>query len=114
MRTDMFIERHLGPNEEEIKKMLDKIGVNSISQLLEETIPEGIRLKNPLQLPEGISEYEFAKHINLLGGKNKVFETFIGLGYHPSIVPAVIQRNILENPGWYTACLLYTSPSPRD
>ena len=107
MRTDMFIERHLGPNEEEIKKMLDKIGVNSISQLLEETIPKGIRLKNPLQLPEGISEYEFAKHINLLGGKNKVFETFIGLGYHPSIVPAVIQRNILENPGWYTAYTPY-------
>ena len=107
MRTDMFIERHLGPNEEEIKKMLAKVGVNSMSQLLEETIPKGIRLKNPLQLPEGISEYEFAKHINSLGRKNKVFETYIGLGYHPSIVPAVIQRNILENPGWYTAYTPY-------
>ena len=107
MRTDMFLERHLGPNEEEIKKMLNKIGVSSLSELLQETIPESIRLKTKLELPEGISEYEFSKHIHLIGKENKVFDTFIGLGYHRSILPAVIQRNILENPGWYTAYTPY-------
>ena len=107
MKTDIFLERHIGPNAEEIKKMLDKIGISSLSELLQETIPESIRLEKPLQLPDGISEYEFSKHIHLLGKKNKVFDTFIGLGYHLSILPAVIQRNILENPGWYTAYTPY-------
>ena len=107
MRTDMFVERHLGPNEEEIKKMLNKIGASSLSELLQETIPESIRLEKPLELPEGVSEYEFSKHIHLIGKENKVFDTFIGLGYHRSILPAVIQRNILENPGWYTAYTPY-------
>ena len=103
----MFLERHLGPNAEEIKKMLEKIGVSSLSDLLQQTIPQSIRLKKPLDLPIGISEYEFSKHINLLGEKNKIFDTFIGLGYHQSITPAAIQRNILENPGWYTAYTPY-------
>ena len=103
----MFLKRHLGPNEGEIKKMLNKVGVESLSQLLKETIPETIRLKNPIDLPDGISEYEFTKHINSLGKKNKLFKTYIGLGYHQTITPAVIQRNILENPGWYTAYTPY-------
>src|SRR5210317_306338 len=107
MRTDMFLNRHLGPNEEEIKKMLQKIDVASLTQLLDETIPTSIRLQNPLDLPEGISEYEFSKHINALGKENNIFDTYIGLGYHPAITPAVIQRNILENPGWYTAYTPY-------
>ena len=107
MRTDMFLNRHLGPNEEEVDKMLKKIGVNSLSQLLQETIPESIRLNKPLDLPEGISEYDFSKHINALGRENKIFNTYIGLGYHQTITPAVIQRNILENPGWYTAYTPY-------
>jgi glycine dehydrogenase len=107
MRTDMFLERHLGPNEEEIRKMLNKIGASSLSELLQETIPESIRLEKPLELPEGVSEHEFSKHIHLIGKENKVFDTFIGLGYHRSILPAVIQRNILENPGWYTAYTPY-------
>ena len=107
MRTDMFLERHLGPNEDEIKKMLNKIGASSLSELLQETIPESIRLEKTLELPDGISEYEFSKHINLIGKENKAFDTFIGLGYHRSILPAVIQRNILENPGWYTAYTPY-------
>ena len=107
MRTDMFLERHLGPNEEEIRKMLNKIGASSLSELLKETIPESIRLEKPLELPEGVSEHEFSKHIHLIGKENKVFDTFIGLGYHRSILPAVIQRNILENPGWYTAYTPY-------
>tara|TARA_B100000287_G_scaffold408514_1_gene434953 strand:+ start:154 stop:366 length:213 start_codon:yes stop_codon:yes gene_type:complete len=69
MSSEMFLKRHLGPNEGEIKKMLKKIGVESLSQLLKETIPETIRLKNPIDLPDGISEYEFTKHINSLGKK---------------------------------------------
>ena len=107
MRTDMFLGRHLGPNEDEIKKMLNKIGSSSLSELLQETIPESIRLEKTLELPDGISEYEFSKHIHLIGKENKGFDTFIGLGYHRSILPAVIQRNILENPGWYTAYTPY-------
>ena len=107
MRTDAFVERHIGPNEEEIKKMLATIGVTSIKKLLEETIPETIRLKKPLALPEGISEHKFSEIINSLGKENKAYNTYIGLGYHPAITPAVIQRNILENPGWYTAYTPY-------
>ena len=107
MRTDEFVERHIGPNEEEIKQMLSKIGAKSIEQLLEETIPEAIRLDENLDLPDGISEYAFSKTIQKLGRENKLFNTFIGLGYHAAITPAVIQRNILENPGWYTAYTPY-------
>ena len=107
MRTDKFVERHIGPNEDEIKKMLAKIGAESIEQLLEETIPETIRLDTDLDLPGGISEYAFSKKIQKLGRENKSFETYIGLGYHAAITPAVIQRNILENPGWYTAYTPY-------
>ena len=107
MRTDKFVERHIGPNEEEIQKMLDKINAKSIDELLDETIPSSIRLEEPLALDSGISEFEFSKHIQALGRKNKTFSTFIGLGYHPAITPAVIQRNILENPGWYTAYTPY-------
>ncbi len=107
MRTDSFVERHIGPNEEEIKKMLATIGVTSIKKLLEETIPETIRLKKSLALPEGISEHKFSQIINRLGRENKAYDTYIGLGYHPAIIPAVIQRNILENPGWYTAYTPY-------
>ena len=107
MRTDEFVERHIGPNEEEIKQMLLKIGAKSIEQLLEETIPEAIRLDENLDLPDGISEYAFSKTIQKLGRENKLFNTFIGLGYHAAITPAVIQRNILENPGWYTAYTPY-------
>ena len=107
MKTDLFLGRHLGPNEGEIKKMLEKIGVSSLEQLLQETIPESIRLKKPLDLPKGISEYAFSKHIHALGKENRIFKTYIGLGYHQAVTPAVIQRNILENPGWYTAYTPY-------
>jgi glycine dehydrogenase len=107
MRTDKFVERHIGPNEEEQKKMLAKINASSIDELLEETIPASIRLEAPLDLESGISEHEFLKHIQALGEKNSNFTNFIGLGYHPTITPAVIQRNILENPGWYTAYTPY-------
>ncbi len=87
--------------------MLGHIEAQTIEELLAQTLPEAIRLKQPLNLAEGISEYAFSKHIQALGKKNKSFSNFIGLGYHPAITPAVIQRNILENPGWYTAYTPY-------
>ena len=107
MRTDKFVERHIGPNEEEVQKMLAKINTNSIEELLDETLPNSIRLEAPLNLEPAISEYEFSRHIQALGKRNANFTNFIGLGYYPAITPAVIQRNILENPGWYTAYTPY-------
>ena len=103
----MFLNRHLGPNENEIAQMTQAIGVENLEQLIAETIPADIRLKAPLNLPEGISEYAFQKKIQKLAKKNKLYANYIGMGYHPAIVPAVIQRNILENPGWYTAYTPY-------
>ncbi|MGA0211936.1 MAG: aminomethyl-transferring glycine dehydrogenase, partial [Flavobacteriaceae bacterium] len=107
MKTDTFVHRHIGPNEEEIQFMLNKIGADSIDQLLEETLPSSIRLKSPLPIDKGISEYAFSKHIHQLGKENDRFDTYIGMGYHAAITPAVIQRNVLENPGWYTAYTPY-------
>lgn len=107
MNTSVFANRHIGPRGENFDEMLAKIGVSSIDELIFETIPDNIRLKKPLELPEAISEYDYAKHINALGEKNKHYKTYIGLGYHEAITPAVIQRNVLENPGWYTAYTPY-------
>nr|WP_315158044.1 aminomethyl-transferring glycine dehydrogenase [uncultured Flavobacterium sp.] len=107
MRTDAFALRHIGPRENDLQHMLKTIGVDSIERLVYETLPNDIRLKAPLQLDPAMTEYEFANHIQELGNKNKVFQTYIGLGYHQAIVPAVIQRNIFENPGWYTAYTPY-------
>ncbi len=108
MKTDSFALRHLGvTNENDIQTMLSTIGVSSIDQLIYETFPDGIRLKKSLELAPAMSEYDYFQHIVALGNKNKVFKTYIGLGYHPTIVPAPIQRNIFENPGWYTAYTPY-------
>ncbi|MDT0686314.1 aminomethyl-transferring glycine dehydrogenase [Autumnicola psychrophila] len=107
MRTDSFALRHIGPRESELKEMLNTIGVDSLEQLIYETIPDDIRLKSPLNLPVALSENQYAEHIGKLAAKNKIFKTYIGLGYHQAILPAVIQRNVLENPGWYTAYTPY-------
>ena len=107
MRTDAFALRHLGPRENDLQTMFTTIGVDSLDQLIYETVPDNIRLKKELDLDEPLTEYEYLNHIQELGKKNKVFKSYIGLGYHPTIVPAVIQRNILENPGWYTAYTPY-------
>jgi len=107
MRTDAFALRHLGPRESDLNHMFKTVGVESLDQLIFETIPDDIRLKNDLNLDEPMTEYEYLAHIQELGKKNKVFKSYIGLGYHPAIVPAVIQRNIFENPGWYTAYTPY-------
>jgi glycine dehydrogenase len=107
MRTDAFALRHIGPRENDLNHMFKTIGVETFDQLIYETIPENIRLKNDLQLEPAMTEYEYSQHIHELGKKNKIFKSYIGLGYHPTIVPAVIQRNIFENPGWYTAYTPY-------
>jgi glycine dehydrogenase len=107
MNTNVFANRHIGPRGENFNDMLEKVGVSSIEELISQTIPDNIRLKQPLDIPEPISEYEFSKHISKIAEKNKVFKSYIGLGYHQAILPAVIQRNILENPGWYTAYTPY-------
>jgi glycine dehydrogenase len=107
MRTDAFALRHLGPRENDLNYMFKTIGVENLEQLIFETIPSDIRLKNDLALDAPMTEYEYLNHIQKLGKKNKIFKSYIGLGYHPAIVPAVIQRNIFENPGWYTAYTPY-------
>ncbi len=99
---DHFEDRHIGPDEEEIKEMLKIIGVKSVEQLIDETIPSNIKLEKGLNLDEPLSEYKFVDHLKKIAHKNKVFKSYIGMGYYPTILPAVIQRNILENPGWYT------------
>jgi len=107
MRTDAFALRHIGPRENDLKHMFKTIGVESIDQLIYETLPDDIRLKAPLNLEPAMTEYEYSSHIQQLGNKNKIYRSYIGLGYHPAIVPAPIQRNIFENPGWYTAYTPY-------
>tara|TARA_R110002074_G_scaffold122612_2_gene257258 strand:+ start:1505 stop:4357 length:2853 start_codon:yes stop_codon:yes gene_type:complete len=107
MKTDVFALRHIGIREEDLNSMFNTVGVDNLEQLIYETIPEDIRLKEPLKLDATMSEHRFLAHIEELSKKNKVFRSYIGLGYHESLVPSVIKRNILENPGWYTAYTPY-------
>ncbi|AXO81380.1 glycine dehydrogenase (aminomethyl-transferring) [Olleya aquimaris] len=107
MNTNAFALRHIGPREEDQKLMLQTVNADSIEQLISQTVPVPIRLEKDLDLDEAMTEYEYTNHINNLSKLNKTYKTYIGLGYHPTILPAVIQRNILENPGWYTAYTPY-------
>ena len=107
MNTDSFALRHIGPREAEIKEMLKTVGAESLGQLIDQTVPKDIRLNAPLNLAPAMSEHEFLNHIQTLGAKNKNYKTYIGLGYHNTHTPSVIKRNILENPGWYTAYTPY-------
>jgi glycine dehydrogenase len=104
---EKFETRHIGPNEEKLKEMLKVIGVSGLDELIGQTVPEAIRLKNPLNLPAAKSEYNFLKDFRQLASKNKIFKSYIGQGYFGTITPPVILRNILENPGWYTAYTPY-------
>ena len=106
---DKFSERHIGvSNEKDLKAMLDVIGVKSVDELISQVIPQSIRLRKPLALPaEGMSEYEFAAHIRELADRNQPYRSFIGMGYYPSAVPAVVTRNVFENPAWYTSYTPY-------
>lgn len=107
MIKDEFIRRHNGPSEAETAKMLQAIGVKSMDELIEKTVPAAIRLKEPLALPDGLSEYEYLNEVNRLLSKNKVYRSYIGMGYYNTCIPSVILRNIFENPGWYTAYTPY-------
>jgi glycine dehydrogenase len=107
MNTSDFSLRHIGTKQKNETHMLKTIGVDSLEQLIHETIPNDIKLKNSLKLDKPLSEYDYLNHIHALGNENKLFKNYIGLGYHPTITPAVIQRNIFENPGWYTAYTPY-------
>ena len=107
MITNNFILRHNGPRAGEIERMIKKIGVSSVDELIDQTVPKAIRLKEKLKMGDGLNEYEYLNHLKSLGAKNKVYKTYIGMGYYNTITPGVIQRNILENPGWYTAYTPY-------
>lgn len=107
MKIHDFIHRHNGPQDKDLKVMLSTIGVSSIDELIEKTIPARIRLSKPLNLPDGISEHELIAHMKSMGAKNKQYRSFIGQGYYSTVLPPVLQRNILENPGWYTAYTPY-------
>jgi glycine dehydrogenase len=107
MKTNVFELRHIGPRPQDVQDMLKVVKANSLDELIDQTIPSNIKLRKPFDLDEPISEFDFLQHIQELGEKNKIFKSYIGLGYHPSILPSVIKRNILENPGWYTAYTPY-------
>jgi len=107
MLSNNFIDRHNGPREDEIPQMLDAIGVKSLDELINQTLPASIRMKDDLDLPEGMNELEYLNHLREIGAKNKIFKTYIGMGYYNTITPGVILRNILENPGWYTSYTPY-------
>lgn len=99
---DQFVNRHIGPNEQDINQMLADMKLTSLDELIDNTIPSSIRLKNPLQIEEAQTEQQFLSHINSIVSKNKINKSYIGMGYYPTLTPTVILRNILENPGWYT------------
>ena len=107
MNTESFERRHIGPTENEIKQMLSVINANSIDELIDQTIPKSIRNDKPMRLDPPMSESDYLTHLKKISSLNKVYKTYIGLGYNRSYLPAVIQRNILENPGWYTAYTPY-------
>jgi len=100
--TKKFVNRHIGPNENDVKKMLNIMGIDSLDKLIDETVPAKIRLKEKLGLDEPMSEYSLIQYLGYLAKKNKIQKSYIGLGYYGTITPAVILRNILENPEWYT------------
>ncbi|MGZ5190475.1 MAG: aminomethyl-transferring glycine dehydrogenase [Flavisolibacter sp.] len=97
-----FHSRHIGPNEKQTAEMLNTIGVNSLEELIDRTVPPSIRMKQELNIPAAMSEHEYLNHIKDVSLKNKVFKNYIGQGYYDTITPSVILRNVFENPGWYT------------
>ena len=107
MDTNKFVNRHVGISAEDIPAMLETIGVKSLDELIDQTIPANIRLKEPLNLPEAMTEREFAEHIAELASKNEVFTSYIGMGWYDTVCPAPIQRNVFENPVWYTSYTPY-------
>ena len=107
MKTDLLAYRHIGIDEKDEKKMLEKIGVGTLDELIDQTLPSNIRLTHPLALPPAMTEHEYSQHIAELASKNKLYTTYIGMGWYGTITPAVIQRNVFENPVWYTSYTPY-------
>lgn len=107
MSADKFVNRHNGPREKELPQMLETIGVKSLDELIQKTVPKEIMLEKPLSLPEAMSEFEYLNHIKTIGHKNKMFRSFIGQGYYGVAPLSVITRNVLENPAWYTSYTPY-------
>ncbi|MFA6541370.1 MAG: glycine dehydrogenase (aminomethyl-transferring), partial [Bacteroidota bacterium] len=105
--TDIFEPRHLGPNSSDTKAMLEAIGAATLDELIDQTVPADIRLESAMNIAKPMSEYETTQFIRSVASKNKIFKSFIGTGYYGTITPPIIQRNILENPGWYTAYTPY-------
>ena len=146
--SNLFRSRHIGPSPDERDQMLKLIGIKSLEELIDKSIPPSIRLEQALELSPAESENEYTRRLSGIASTNKIFRSYIGLGYHDTVTPSVLRRLVLENPGWYTpytpyqaeiaqgrlesllnfqtmvsdltgmevsnACLLYTSPSPRD
>ena len=107
MHASKFTSRHIGPREQDQQAMLRSIGVASIDDLIAKTVPEKIRMRKRLNLSPALSESQYLEHIDGISSKNQVFRNYIGMGYNPTEVPSVIRRNVLENPGWYTAYTPY-------
>ncbi|MCT4588016.1 MAG: aminomethyl-transferring glycine dehydrogenase [Carboxylicivirga sp.] len=107
MGTDKFVSRHIGPRDHEIDTMLKKIGASTLDELIEQTVPSAIRLEKPLNIGKGLTERQYFRKIHDIAQQNKVYNTYIGMGYYDVITPAVITRNVLENPVWYTSYTPY-------
>ncbi len=102
LTTDSFVHRHVGPSEADVTKMLKLLGFESLESLIEATVPSNIRRREPLALPEAVGESEILEELKGIAEGNRVFRSYIGMGYYDCVTPPVILRNILENPGWYT------------
>ncbi|MEA5513505.1 aminomethyl-transferring glycine dehydrogenase [Nodularia sp. UHCC 0506] len=109
-KSSSFVQRHIGPNSDDIQQMLEVLGLQNLNSLIDKTVPQGIRLNKTLKLPAAQSEYAALAKLKQIAAKNQVCRSYIGTGYYDCITPPVIQRNILENPGWYTA---YTPYQPE-
>src|SRR3989454_4534028 len=107
IERDLFQERHIGPSAEEQAAMLGTLGYDSLDAFIDAVVPADIRLREPLRIPPAKSEQEALEELRLLAAQNQVFRSYLGMGYHDCVTPTVIQRNVLENPGWYTAYTPY-------
>ena len=107
MMGDGFIPRHIGPAEQDVREMLATLGHATLDELIDATIPSAIRFRRPLEIGAPMGEYDALVALKQMASKNQIFRSFIGMGYYDTITPPVVQRNILENPGWYTAYTPY-------
>src|SRR5262245_43813295 len=107
---DRFVDRHLGPDARDVEEMLATLGLTNLDELIDRTVPASIRMKRPLELPAGRSEFGLLREAEETAARNRVFRSYIGMGYSDTVTPPVILRNILENPGWYTQ---YTPYQPE-